>query len=216
MNDIALLGFGHLLCLVYWLGADLGVFYSSYFVADENLSRETRLTVAKLLFALDQCPRIAMPLMFGFGAHLAWRMGLLPVPGLGVVGIWAVCLGWLALVLTLHARGGAARRLAALDLCLRVTIVVLLLAWGGYGLLTGGLVGWLALKILIFAALVTLGLAIRRRLAPFGPAFAALAEGRETEADNRTIRSVFASTRPLVLAIWAGLLINTALGLHVV
>ena len=79
---LELLKLGHVLCLVYWLGADLGVFYSSYFVADDKLKAETRVAMAKLLFALDQGPRICMPLIFAFGAHLAFRLGLWQIPGI--------------------------------------------------------------------------------------------------------------------------------------
>ena len=36
MTELALLKMAHILGLVYWLGGDLGVFYSSFFVADEK------------------------------------------------------------------------------------------------------------------------------------------------------------------------------------
>ena len=39
-TELGILKLIHILCLVYWLGADLGVFYSSYFLIDEKLSRE--------------------------------------------------------------------------------------------------------------------------------------------------------------------------------
>ena len=34
--EIGILKLIHILCLVYWLGADLGVFYSSYYLVNEN------------------------------------------------------------------------------------------------------------------------------------------------------------------------------------
>lgn len=215
MPEIGLLKLGHLLCLVYWLGADLGVFYSSYFVADEKLSPETRVSMAKLLFALDQGPRMCMPLMLGSGVHLGWRLGMLPMSGVLVAATWLVCLGWLAMVVTLHVRGTAAKGLTTFDYVFRVAVVAGL---GGYSinaLVTGSLLDWLAIKLLVFALLVLSGLLVRRRLKPFGPAFAAVAKGRANDADNAAIRSSLAGTRPFVIAIWIGLLINTALGLHI-
>ncbi|MEM7501699.1 MAG: hypothetical protein AAF417_06625 [Pseudomonadota bacterium] len=211
--EIGLLKLGHLLCLVYWLGADLGVFYSSYFVADDKLSSETRVTMGKLLFALDQAPRICMPLIFGFGAHLAARLGYWQLSDGGIVGVWALCLGWLSLVLTLHHRGHS-ERLAVLDYWLRVAVIVGLVGYAVQGLATGSVVTWLATKLLIFAVLVACGLLIRRFLGPFGPAFAAVAQGTPTAADNVAIRETFAKTRPFVVTIWAGLLANTLFGLH--
>lgn len=216
MNDVALLQFGHILCLVYWLGADMGVFYSSYFLVDERLSTETRLSMAKLLFGLDQSPRICMPLILALGVHLAWRLGMWAVPGTIVAGVWAVCIGWLAMVLILHFRGHAAKGLAAFDFGFRIVVIVTLVAYAAYAMLNQQLANWLAVKLLIFAALVGCGLLIRRGLRPFGPAFAALAQNRATDADNAAIRGSLASTRPFVVCIWIGLLINTALGVHLI
>lgn len=216
MAEVGLLQLGHLLCLVYWLGADVGVFYASYFVADDRLSPETRVTMATLLFALDQAPRICMPLILGFGVHLAWRLGALPLTAGWVVAIWLVCLAWLAMVITLHKLGSAATRLTRFDLCFRVAIVVGLGGYSMFSLATNRLADWIALKLLVFAALVLFGLIVRLRLKPFGPAFAALVSGNPSDADNAAIRDSLARTRPFVIAIWAGLLINTALGLHLI
>ncbi len=213
MLEIGLLKLGHLLCLVYWLGADLGVFYSSYFVANDKLSSETRATMGKLLFALDQAPRICMPLIFAFGAHLAARLGYWPLPLSGIIGIWLLCLVWLGLVITLHYRGHN-QRLTIVDYWLRVAVIAGLVGYAGHGIATGSVVTWLAIKLLIFAVLVTCGLLIRRFLGPFGPAFSAVAQGTATPKDNAAIRDTFAKTRPFVVVIWAGLLANTLFGLH--
>ena len=214
MLEIGLLKLGHLLCLVYWLGADLGVFYSSYFVADDKLSTETRVTTARILFALDQAPRICMPLILAFGVHLAYRLGMWNLPGIAVAAAWLVCLGWLAMVLTLHVRGQDAKGLTTFDYWFRVAVVAGLSAHSIYSLTGGHVATWLAVKLLVFAGLVACGLMVRRGLRPFGPAFAALVQGRAGDEDNAAIRGSLARTRPFVLAIWAGLLVNTALGLH--
>lgn len=213
MLEIGLLKLGHLLCLVYWLGADVGVFYSSFFVADDTLSAETRVSMGKLLFALDQAPRICMPLIFGFGAHLAFRLGLWPISPGAVVAVWLATLAWLAMVLTLHLRGHAPA-LTAVDYWFRVLVVAGLAAYVAIGLTSGAIVSWLALKLAVFAVLVACGLLVRHSLKPFGPAFAAVARGEATAADNQAIRASLNRTRPFVVVIWLGLLLNTALGLH--
>lgn len=218
MNEILWLKFAHLLCLVYWLGGDLGVFYSSYSVSDARLSPEARRQAARILFALDQAPRICMTLILPLGVHLAWRMGFLPVPGVIVVGAWVICLAWLAMVLTLHfgRNGGRWAGLTTFDFCFRVAMVAGLL-----GISVASLTGawrtmpdWTAWKLAVFALLVLCGLMVRVRLKPFGPAFANVVRGEPSEHDNAVIRRTLGGTRPFVLAIWAGLLIETALGLH--
>ena len=47
----------HILLFVYWLGGDAGVFYSSTFVVNNKLSRDSRLTAFKIFLNLDMLPR---------------------------------------------------------------------------------------------------------------------------------------------------------------
>lgn len=214
VTDIGVLTFVHVLGLVYWLGADLGVFYSSYYLADDTLTAETRVTVAKILFWLDQAPRIAMPIMLGTGWHLAWRFGVLPFPGVAVVAVWLLVAAWLAFVFLLHGKPNPL--LARMDFGLRLFVVAGTAATAAWGLAAGTIAYWVSAKLIVFAVLVASGLIIRLRLKPFGPAFAALAAGNPGDTENQTIRAVFAATRPFVLVIWAGLIANTLFGLHLI
>ncbi|MFQ5635893.1 MAG: hypothetical protein ACE5G3_11270, partial [Gammaproteobacteria bacterium] len=50
----------HLLLFVYWLGGDMGVFYSSGMVIDSKLSNPARVIAAKIMITLDFVPRICM------------------------------------------------------------------------------------------------------------------------------------------------------------
>lgn len=218
MNEITLLQFVHLLGLVYWLGGDLGVFYSSSYVADENNSPETRVKIAKILFALDQAPRICMTLMLPTGYHLAHAMGLVQLPIGTVWLVWLLGLAWMAMVITLHLRHGADQWLARIDYVFRIVLIVALLAIAVTSLRGSGwlLTSWLPFKLIIFAVLIFFGLMIRRRLVPFGPAFGRLVQGDVDEQVNVTIRRSLASVKPWVIGIWLGLLVNTALGIHLI
>ena len=64
MNEYLIIKFLHLVGFAYWLGGDLGVFHSSYYVADPNRSPEVRVAAAKILFWLDQVPRICMTVSY--------------------------------------------------------------------------------------------------------------------------------------------------------
>ena len=57
----------HLLLFVYWLGGDMGVFYSSGMVIDPKLSNSARVTAAKIMIDLDFVPRICMTLTLTVG-----------------------------------------------------------------------------------------------------------------------------------------------------
>ena len=219
MSEYLLIKLLHVVGFAYWLGGDLGVFYSSYFVADEKRSPEVRLVTAKILFALDQAPRICMTMMLPLGTHLAWRLGVLPLNA-GLMGIiWLVCFAWLAMVIALHAARPSRGKLllTIFDFYFRLTLATGLIVAGLYSLLgPGSLPYWVAAKLAIFGGLVGCGLIVRIKLKPFGPAFAKLANGIATDADNAVIRQSLGATRPFVVTIWAGLLVSAALGLHLI
>lgn len=217
MTDILLLKFAHLLCLVYWLGGDLGVFYTSFTVANNKFSTETRIQAAKILFALDQAPRICMTLILPTGAHLGYRLGVLDISGGTVLLIWIICLLWLCMVLVLHFRGHN-QALTTFDFWFRIVLASFLLGVSVWGLAQTKIIlaNWLAIKLVVFAVLMFFGLLIRIKLKPFGPAFAQMAQGQATDSVNHTIQSSLASVRPFVLGIWLGLLLNTALGIHLI
>ena len=125
-----------------------------------------------------------------------------------------VCLGWLAMVITLHARGPAAQGLATFDFGFRIVVILSLASYVAIGLANGSVLNWVAIKLGVFAVLVLCGLLVRRGLRPFGPAFAAVANGSAGSQENDAIRSSLNRIRPYVVVIWLGLLLNTALGVR--
>ena len=48
--------FLHVMLLVYWLGADIGVFYSSFHIRRADYPKETRLAVLKVSGFINQFP----------------------------------------------------------------------------------------------------------------------------------------------------------------
>ena len=218
MNDVLLLKLLHLLGFAYWLGGDLGVFYSSFTVANERLQPETRVLAAKTLFALDMVPRICMTMMLPLGVTLAAKMGALPVSVATLVFTWLICCAWLGWVAYQHWGGSdaAKRWLTKVDYTFRAAVIAALLA-SGLAALTGvaaGIPHWIALKLLIFAVMMACGFAVRVVIRPFGPAFAQLAAGEIDAAGNAAIRSSLGRTKPFVIVIWVGLIASAALGIH--
>jgi hypothetical protein len=217
MNEYLLIKFLHLLGFAYWLGCDLGVFYTSYIVTDDKRPDAVRLVAAKILLALDQVPRMSMTVMLPLGTHLAWIMGVLPIDA-GMVGVvWLVCIAWLASVITLHraANGPLKAALTRVDFVFRLAVAAGLVIAGLLAWIKGGPVPyWVAAKYALFGAMVGLGLMIRVKLKPFGPAFATVATGKVSAEENRIIRDSLAATRPLVIGIWFAILLSAALGIH--
>jgi hypothetical protein len=211
----ALLTLLHLLIPIYWLGGDLGTFYSGRLLRNTALTAPDRLMALKVLLNIDMAPRTALILTLPTGLALAWTKGWLAIPGGVVVLIWALCFGWLALAWSVHLRHGpAGARLKSFDLCVRYAVLAALTVTGLAGLI-GNLAMplFIALKLLLLAIAIALGLIIRRQLVPLFPAIGALRTEGASEATNTVIISVLERTQITVLCLWALILAASFLGI---
>jgi len=210
--DVLLLTVLHLLMFAYWLGGDLGVFYSSTILTDANQSPAARVAAAKVLLNVDLAPRICLLAAFPTGLALAAAKGWLAVPPWVILAVAGAGAAWVGLVLRLHVAHGA-QGLQRLDTWLRYGFVAVLAAAGLLGLAgVHPLPLFLSLKFLILAFTVTMGLAIRRALVPFGPAFGQLAAQGPTAESDAAISKAIGASRPFVIAIWIALIAAAALG----
>jgi ribose/xylose/arabinose/galactoside ABC-type transport system permease subunit len=200
----------HILIFVYWLGGDLGVFYSSTILTDTNASPKGRIAAARILAQVDMAPRTAMILTLPTGLTLASLSGYVNLSVVSIAAVWLLAMAWLTLAWIIHLKhlppGSFWRQT---DLGVRVILTL-----GLVGVAVSGLVPlFVSLKLVIFATTIVMGLLIRRALAPFGPAFGdMIADGPSTETDKIIAKSLNQS-RPAVLCIWVLLLTAALLGI---
>jgi hypothetical protein len=200
----------HILIFVYWLGGDLGVFYSSTILTDTKTSPQGRIVAAKVLAQVDMAPRTAMILTLPTGLTLAKIAGYLSLSVPTLCIIWALGLAWLTLAWTIHLKHlppSALWRKA--DLGVRLILIVGLLAIA----LSGLVPLFLGLKMAILATTIVLGLLIRRALAPFGAAFGAMIATGPTPQTDHIIAKSLNQSRPAVVCIWILLLIAALIGI---
>lgn len=220
MTTYLLLKLLHLLAFVYWLGGDLGTFFSSRFVVDPKLTPAQRTTALKIMLGCDQGPKLCMPLIFAIGFSMSTQLQFIAAPLWAEMLVWVVCLAWFANVNWLYftANQAAKAKVAAFDLWFRVVVVILLAGSAIWALLGDNFIrpDWLALKVLVFAALVACGIYIRIQLKPFVAAFGALVTTGSTEQVEATLQKSLGRARPAVYLIWVGLILNAALGLHLI
>lgn len=204
--------FIHVLALVYWLGGDLGTYLSSKYVLDEKLSVESRQTAFGILLACDMGPKLAMPIILGAGLHLTHILWGEAVTGSMVAVGWVIVAVWLSLIFAQHTSLATSwPQLAKLDLTLRYGVIVamLFLVVLSY---QSGLPNWLLAKMFVYLSLVACGIAVRYALKPFALAYGRmLNEGASSEI-NEAMRFHMGVCRRYVWVIWAGLFLNTALG----
>ena len=214
MLDQALFALIHVLVFVYWLGGDLGAFYTSRFLTQPDVSADRRLMAAKIVGDVDMAPRTALILALPTGLLLAESKGWLSLGWPMTLVITAGSLIWLALAWHLHLKHGAASDgLRRLDLAIRWGLVILLGGWAVAGLIGHvALPLFLAIKLLALVGSILLGLYIRSVLKPLGPALKGL-NGPNPDSAQADLAQTLNRARPLVTGIWALLLVAALFGL---
>ncbi|MBM3502264.1 MAG: hypothetical protein FJX65_00165 [Alphaproteobacteria bacterium] len=209
--------FIHVALLVYWLGADISVFLTSLRVKNANYSKETRMALVKVLNFVNWFPSGANMFMLPVGLMLADGLGHSPVTGWWLVLVWVAAFAWLRLIWVAGNKRGTpeGKRLSTIDLYLRYALIALLVVVGVMSLATGEpfTAAWLAVKLLLFAYVLCMGLGIRFSFANFGPTFGRImAQGSTPELEKEITRLTYA-VKPWVLLLWGGLVVMGYIGI---
>ena len=204
--DIVLV-FAHLLLFVYWVGADIAVFYGAGFAADPGMSNDARAAIGRLTGWVDQFPRSSVPLIGAVGASLAVSRGYMQIDAIWLAAVWLIALVWVAVNLYLYANRSEPQKTAAwlvFDHWFRISILVAVAYFGISSLLGGGVTDtpWLAIKLLLYSLSMVFGMGVRVLFKPFRPALARVIAGDASEKDQQIMRSSLARTRVAVLGIW--------------
>ena len=207
----------HVLLFVYWLGGDLGVFYSSKFVVRPDISPEARAIAAKIMLDLDQIPRMCMSLMLTVGGILTEFIGI-PHPLYQKVGIVLLGPVWLFCVTYLHFwHGGKAYPLVAkFDMFIRYAVVIgiPISVWMHWETNKLAEYPWVAGKLIMFAFLVFCGIMVRGKIGPFFTTLMKCKAGEmPTEAENEAQRKSLSQVRVWVFMIWAGVFLSAFSGI---
>lgn len=209
----------HIMCLVYWLGGDLGTFIASRSLINTKLGAEARVIAAKILVACDQGPRYALPLMFMTGLQMAYLIGVLLVNSYVMVLLWLITLLWIIILITLHLRhGNSPNWMTRVDWVIRLAVCATSIILGFVSIQFETVLNqdWAAYKLFLFGVTVLMGIMIRLKLKPFFSAFANLLVNKVDESTNQIIHQSIGGTIPFVVTIWAALFLTSAIGLHLI
>ena len=207
MGFDVLLAFAHVLLFVYWVGADLAVFYGAGIAADPALGAEAREAIGRLTRFVDQFPRSSVPLIGAVGATLATLRGYTTLDAGWLTLIWIVALGWVAMNVYLYVNHDAPEKtqgLMSFDLYFRIAILLIVGGIGVASLAGQGITEqpWLAMKLLLFAAAIVFALCVRVLFKPFRPALARIVAGNPNPDDEAVMKNALARTRLAVLGLW--------------
>jgi hypothetical protein len=190
----------HVLLLVFWLGADLGVFLlGQHFRKRETYTVEQRLALLKLLVITDMGPRSAWALMVPSSLLLlkvgGWWPGMprwLLLAGLGLG------LAWLALVWYAHIHDQTAKAKAAraVENPLKLLLMGFYLTLGAVSLHQGTpLTGFVAWKALLFGSIFAAAIMIDLAFKPVGPQLMALIQQGSSDETELPLRATMDRTR---------------------
>ena len=169
----------HVVLFAYWLGGDYGVFVTSRYIARPNLPLEERQRFLEALLAIDILPRTAIVLLPVVGLQMSYMRGSIDISPLSMGVAWVVGLAWLVVVWKAYLTAPSGVIWQRIDVGWRVVLIVLLVAVGIGSLINGGPVNvnWIAAKLLVYAALLTVGLYLRLSIRAWKRGFSRLRAG---------------------------------------
>lgn len=207
---VAVLRWLHILSMVYWLGGEWGVFQSAYNVVNRKLPLEERRRHMETAYRIDILARTGIILLLPLGLHMGAIYGLNPFGGNWIVIMWVVFAAWLSLTWSAFIFRETDRGLflTRIDEWIRFIVIPLLFISAvsslmGYGPFLGN-PKWYALKLLIYSLLLVIGLALRFVMREWTVMFRILAEGPNTEVENKLDRSIQYS-RYMAYVYWVGI-----------
>lgn len=213
-QDIALLM--HLLLFAYWLGGDIGVFYSSGFAVNRNLSRGARQAAGTIMMNLDLIPRLCLSLMLTVGGILTHYYGI-DHPLWQMVGIILLGPIWTCSLIYIHFNEGTdlVKTMTKIDYYFRWIMVFTLIASVSYAFYFTDRLNanpWIGAKLIIFAALIFCGIMIRKYIGGFIKGIHNIATDNINEADDIAMAESLSKARVFVLTIWVLLLVEVWIG----
>ena len=205
----------HLLLFAYWLGGDIGVFYSSGFATNNKLSREARQTAGKIMLNLDLIPRLCLSLMLTVGGILTEYYGI-EHPTWQWVGIILLGPIWFTALVYIHFNEGTelVKKMTKIDYVFRWIMVFTIIASVAYGFLSGRLDAepWVGAKLILFAALIFCGIMIRKNIGGFIKGIHNIVNDNINDADDEAMVQSLSKARVFVITIWILLLVEAGIG----
>ena len=213
-QDIALLM--HLLLFAYWLGGDIGVFYSSGFAVNRKLSRGARQAAGTIMMNLDLIPRLCLSLMLTVGGILTHYYGI-DHPLWQMVGIILLGPIWTCSLIYIHFNEGTdlVKTMTKIDYYFRWIMVFTLIASVSYAFYFTDRLNanpWVGAKLIVFAALIFCGIMIRKYIGGFIKGIHNIATDNINEADDIAMAESLSKARVFVLTIWFLLLVEVWIG----
>lgn len=198
LSTLAVLKWGHIVAMVYWLGGEWGVFQTSYNVVNRELPMDERRRHMETAYRIDILARTGILLLFPLGWHMGHFWGVQPFGGMAITVVWVFFAFWLSLCWAafIKRETDIGIMLTLWDERIRylfipaiiIAAVSSLLGYGPFNAGTGQM--WFSTKILLFSGALVIGLLLRYIMREWTTMFRILAEGPNEEVENRLEKSL--------------------------
>lgn len=207
----------HVVLFAYWLGGDFGVFVTSRFIVRPDLPVAERERFLQALMDIDILPRSAIVLLPVVGLQLAFLRGSVAVPSAVIVAAWIAGLVWLTVVWMAYLKQRSPEGLLwqRIDVAWRVVLIAALVITAVISLNAGSPVesDWVSAKLLVYAALLVVGLYLRVAIRGWRHGFRELRAGNSGpdidalffEARRRSKYAAFVFWGLIVVMAWLGI-----------
>lgn len=206
----------HIIAMAYWLGGEWGVFNASRPIVNPALSLDERRRHMETAYRIDIIPRTGIILVLPLGLHMGYDLGVQPLGGWWLVGMWIFVAFWVALALSAFFKRGTdiGIRLTKIDEAIRYVVIPALFFTGVYSLVTGGPLTayWYAAKVTLFSGLLVIGLILRFVMRDWVMAFRQLVSGGPNAEIEKRLTAIMAFSRKLAYLYWAGIITMAFLG----
>jgi len=218
-HELGILKWLHIICMVYWLGGEWGIFQTAYKATDPALSGDERSRHMDTIFRIDVLSRLGIVSLLPIGLHMGHIYGLQPYGGGWLVGIWGLWAIWVTITLLSFFGRGTARQdiYKKMEDWTRYTLIPVLFIISISSLLGHGPFEagegqkWFAYKILILGCLFVIGVCLRVILYGWMKYLAILSDGPNAAAEKGFARSVRIG-RGTALLYWVGIALAGFLG----
>lgn len=209
-------GYIHILLLVFWLGADIGVFISANVAKTTKYPVETRAALLSTGGVVDLFPRYCFALIFASGLSLVDAMGLYTPPLWALVLAWVVGGVWVLAIWQAHCNPGAPwiKVYMKAQFWGEAVAGTALVVAAVMSLVTGEPVaeGWLAAKILLLGVMFYVAMTLEVVARPFGVAFGEIKALGSTPEREARARAAMNNTLTVVGCIYLILFVVAFIG----
>ncbi len=197
-NELAVLRWVHIVCMVYWLGGEWGIFNLSKHIVNRQLPMEERRRHMETAYRIDILARSGIILLLPLGLHMGFFWGTQPLGGAWLTGMWVVALSWLGLCLAafFFRESDTGIRLTMLDERVRFVLIPLLAVCAISSLLGQGPFAaepgqkWFSIKVLLYSGTLVIGLYLRFVMREWTMMFRELAKGPNPKVEATLERSL--------------------------